>query len=126
MEGNFAWAVTLTDIATGWTEARATWNRGQHGVGEALRGMEAVLPFALKGIDTDNGGEFPSLMKLPRRLFRSRKPTASISPFETQISPYCPTSDFCSPPQPHQKPHQMRQLPLIHPRRQPIGHHRPA
>ena len=58
MEGNFAWAVTLTDIATGWTEARVTWNRGQHGVCEALRSIEAALPFALKGIDTDNGGEF--------------------------------------------------------------------
>lgn len=58
MGGDFAWAVTLTDIATGWTEARATWNRGQHGVCEALRSMELALPFALKGIDTDNGGEF--------------------------------------------------------------------
>jgi hypothetical protein len=58
MAGDFAWALTVTDIATGWTEARATWNRGQHGVCEAFRAIEAALPFALKGVDTDNGGEF--------------------------------------------------------------------
>lgn len=58
MAGDFAWALTLTDIATGWTETRATWNRGQHGVCEAIRTIELALPFPLKGIDTDNGGEF--------------------------------------------------------------------
>lgn len=58
MLGDFAWALTCTDIATGWTEARATWNRGQHGVCEAFRRIEQVLPFELKGVDTDNGGEF--------------------------------------------------------------------
>ena len=58
MAGDFAWALTVTDIATGWTEARATWNRGQHGVCEAFRAIESALPFALKGVDTDNGGEF--------------------------------------------------------------------
>lgn len=58
MEGNFVWALTLTDIATGWTEARATWNRGQHGVRKAFESIELSLPFDLKGVDTDNGGEF--------------------------------------------------------------------
>lgn len=58
MQGDFIWVLTCTDIATGWTEARATWNRGQHGTCEAFRRIEAALPFALKGVDTDNGGEF--------------------------------------------------------------------
>lgn len=58
MQGDFAWALTCTDIATGWTEARATWNRGQHGVCEAFTRIEAALPFVWKGVDTDNGGEF--------------------------------------------------------------------
>ena len=58
MQGDFIWALTCTDIATGWTEARATWNRGQHGTCEAFRRIEAALPFTLKGVDTDNGGEF--------------------------------------------------------------------
>ena len=58
MQGDFAWALTCTDIATGWTEARATWNRGQLGVCEAFIRIEAALPFAWKGVDTDNGGEF--------------------------------------------------------------------
>ena len=58
MQGDFVWALTCTDIATGWTEARATWNRGQYGTCEAFERIEASLPFALKGVDTDNGGEF--------------------------------------------------------------------
>ncbi len=58
MQGDFVWALTCTDIATGWTEARATWNRGQHGVCEAFKRIEGALPFSLKGVDTDNGGEF--------------------------------------------------------------------
>ena len=58
MQGDFIWALTCTDIATGWTEARASWNRGQHSVCEAFKRIEEALPFALKGVDTDNGGEF--------------------------------------------------------------------
>lgn len=58
MGGSFLWSLTLTDIFSGWTEVRATWNRGQHGVCAAFTEIEASLPFALLGVDTDNGGEF--------------------------------------------------------------------
>lgn len=58
MGGSFVWSLTLTDIYSGWTEVRASWNRGQHAVLKAFAGIEAALPFALLGVDTDNGGEF--------------------------------------------------------------------
>jgi hypothetical protein len=58
MGGNFIWSLTATDIFSGWTEVRSSWNRGQHGVCEAFAGIEAALPFALHGVDTDNGSEF--------------------------------------------------------------------
>ncbi len=58
MGGNFIWSLTLTDIFSGWTEVRASWNRGQHGVCNAFIEIEAALPFPLLGVDTDNGGEF--------------------------------------------------------------------
>lgn len=58
MGGSFLWSLTATDIFSGWTEVRATWNRGQHGVCAAFTEIEAALPFALLGVDTDNGGEF--------------------------------------------------------------------
>lgn len=58
MAGNFLWSLTLTDIFTGWTCGRAIWNCGQHGVVEAVQGVEASLPFPLLGFDSDNGHEF--------------------------------------------------------------------
>jgi len=58
MAGDFCWSVTLTDVHTQWTEARAIWNRGQHSVQERIAEVEKALPFAMLGFDSDNGGEF--------------------------------------------------------------------
>jgi hypothetical protein len=58
MGGSFLWSLTATDIFSGWTEVRASWNRGQHSVCGAFTEIEEALPFALLGVDTDNGGEF--------------------------------------------------------------------
>ncbi|MDC0302700.1 transposase family protein [bacterium] len=58
MSGNFIWTLTSVDIVSGWTEVRPVWNRGKR---TTLQGVEAITraqPFALKGIDSDNGGEF--------------------------------------------------------------------
>jgi len=57
-EGDFVWSVTLTDTFSGWTESRAIWNRGYQAVADALRQIEASLPFRLLGFHCDNGGEF--------------------------------------------------------------------
>ena len=56
--GEFVWMVDGVDYATTWVEVRAMWGRGQHSTLAALREMEAHLPFALLGLDSDNGGEF--------------------------------------------------------------------
>ena len=56
--GSFVYTVNIVDIATGWTEQRAVWGKGQNGVFRALQSIEEVLPFKILGFDSDNGSEF--------------------------------------------------------------------
>jgi hypothetical protein len=58
MQGQFVYTVNCVDIASGWTEQRAVWGRGESGVLSAIQHIEATLPFTLKGFDCDNGSEF--------------------------------------------------------------------
>jgi len=58
LEGNFLWTLTATDIHTGWTDRFAVLGKGQTGVFEGLKAIQARLPFRLRGIDSDNGEEF--------------------------------------------------------------------
>jgi len=58
LAGQFAFTVDCVDIATGWTEQRAVWGKGETGVLEQLRHIEHSLPFPLLGFDSDNGSEF--------------------------------------------------------------------
>ena len=48
----------MTDIATGWTENRTVPDKRQAGVLAAITDVVTHLPFPIKGIDSDNGGEF--------------------------------------------------------------------
>jgi hypothetical protein len=57
-EGPYLYTLTLTDVATGWTECLPLLHRGQHAVIAALQRARQLLPFPLLGIDTDNGSEF--------------------------------------------------------------------
>jgi hypothetical protein len=57
-EGTFLHTLVLTDVATGWTECLALLHRSQHAVVQALDRARQLLPFAVLGLDTDNGGEF--------------------------------------------------------------------
>lgn len=56
--GEFIQTLDVTDICTKWTETRAVKNKAQKWVFEALQDIIAHLPFQLRGIDSDNGGEF--------------------------------------------------------------------
>jgi hypothetical protein len=56
--GEFVWMVDAVDYATTWVEVRGMWGRGQEGTLAALEDLEGSLPFALLGLDSDNGGEF--------------------------------------------------------------------
>lgn len=58
LEGAFLYTLTLTDVATTWTECLPLLHRTQHGVVHALQRARGMFPFPLLGIDTDNGGEF--------------------------------------------------------------------
>ena len=58
MAGSFAWTVTMTDVATHWTELRAVWNKGAAGVCGALGAFVAESPFEVLMLNSDNGGEF--------------------------------------------------------------------
>jgi hypothetical protein len=73
LQGDFIWSLCFTDLASGWTELRAVWNRGSHGVREAVREIEAKLPFAILGFDCDNGSEFLN-HHLWRYFARRREP----------------------------------------------------
>ena len=56
--GSFVYTVNTVDIATGWSEQRAVWGKGYMGVKEALVDVEDMLPFEIRGFDSDNGNEF--------------------------------------------------------------------
>lgn len=56
--GKFCFTLTVTDIATGWTENRTVPDKLQVNVLAALTDVVEHLPFPIKGIDSDNGGEF--------------------------------------------------------------------
>jgi hypothetical protein len=58
LAGDFIWSLTYTCLGSGWTEGRAVWNKGAAGVVEQTRDVEMNLPFALLGLDFDNGSEW--------------------------------------------------------------------
>jgi len=80
MMGMFTFTLDCVDIATGWTEQRAVWGKGERGVLEQIKDIEAVIPFPLLGFDCDNGSEFLNYhlfrhftnRKKPVRFTRSR------------------------------------------------------
>ena len=76
--GEFVWMVDGVDYTTTWVEVRPMWGRGQVGTLAALKDIEASLPFALLGLDSDNGGEFLNhhvlrwLQKRPQPVLMTR------------------------------------------------------
>ncbi len=56
--GEYCFTLNATDVYSGWVELRALRNRGHRWVMEQVINIRSELPFALKGVDTDNGGEF--------------------------------------------------------------------
>ncbi len=57
-EGPYLSSLVLTDVATGWTECLPLLRHGYADVLRALDQVRGLLPFPLRGLDTDNGGEF--------------------------------------------------------------------
>ena len=71
MAGQFVFTLDTTDIATGWTEQRAVWGKGQTHVLKQIQDIESCLPFRILGFDCDNGDEFLNWHLV--RHFQNRK-----------------------------------------------------
>lgn len=56
--GDFIYSLTFTDLYSGWTEIRATWNKSALGILAQLKDIEQGLPFTIKSFHADNGSEF--------------------------------------------------------------------
>jgi len=57
-EGSYLYTLTLTDVATGWTECLPLFARTSELVVKALDRARPLFPFPILGLDTDNGSEF--------------------------------------------------------------------
>ena len=73
VSGSFVYTINCVDIATGWTEQRATWSRGERSTVTSIKSIEQSLPFKILGFDCDNGAEFLN-WHLMRYLTNRRKP----------------------------------------------------
>jgi len=58
LDGSFLYTLTLTDLATGWTECIPLLSKSADAVLAALEQARTLFPFPLLGIDTDGGSEF--------------------------------------------------------------------
>ena len=56
--GGHAFTLTVTDIATGWTENRSIPDKTAKCVLAALNDVARAMPFPILGVDSDNGSEF--------------------------------------------------------------------
>jgi transposase InsO family protein len=56
--GEFCFTLTMTDVASGFTVNRSVQNKAAVHVTEAIDHARKKFPFALLGIDSDNGSEF--------------------------------------------------------------------
>lgn len=57
-QGAYLSSLTLTDVATTWTECLALLMHGQDAVLSGLEQARRLFPFPILGLDTDNGTEF--------------------------------------------------------------------
>lgn len=57
-EGFYLSTLNTVDVQTGWVECHGVWGKGQEKVRGAIHQVRKKLPFALLGLDSDNGSEF--------------------------------------------------------------------
>jgi len=87
LTGEFVNTLTIVDIATIWTEARAVFGRGSNAVFDAHKVIDAALPFPILGYDADNGGEV--LNKAILSYFRDERIEQGRPPVQvTRSRPY--------------------------------------
>jgi hypothetical protein len=57
-QGSYLYTLTLTDVATGWTECLPVLYKSPEVVLSAFQQSRTLFPFPILGLDVDNGGEF--------------------------------------------------------------------
>lgn len=72
-----AYSLVVTDIRSCWIEARAVPSKEPKRIVEALEGIRRALPFPLKELDSDNGGEFLNDYYMEWCVSHGIKPTRS-------------------------------------------------
>jgi len=55
---HYAWTLTVTDVALGWTEVRALKNKAQRWTIQAACDIYDAFPVPIRGVDSDGGSEF--------------------------------------------------------------------
>jgi len=56
--GEFIYSLDMVEIYSGWSEQIAVMGKGRIGIINAVNTIKHSLPFKLKGLDSDSGGEF--------------------------------------------------------------------
>lgn len=56
--GEFIYSLDMVEIFSGWSEQYAAMGKGETGIIKAVNAVKSELPFDLKGMDSDSGGEF--------------------------------------------------------------------
>ena len=54
----FIYSLDMVEIASGWSEQIGVLGKGEQGIVKAVNTIKSGLPFALRGLDSDNGSEF--------------------------------------------------------------------
>jgi len=57
-DGEFIHSLNLTDVHSAWVETGAVLGKGAAGIARMVDQLRGALPFALRGLDSDNGSEF--------------------------------------------------------------------
>ena len=58
LSGEFIYTLNSVDIRSTWVERQAILGKGESAALQGMQQIQARLPFALRGIDSDNGSEF--------------------------------------------------------------------
>src|SRR3989339_38521 len=56
--GEFVYSLDMVEIYSGWSEQFAVMGKGETGIVNAINAVKSELPFVLRGMDSDSGGEF--------------------------------------------------------------------
>lgn len=62
--GEYAHTLSVTDVLFGWTELQALKNRSEKTVECGVESIRSRMPYPLKGLDSDCGGEFINAIML--------------------------------------------------------------